>query len=178
MPPNGEGEPFTIDGPEAEFENGLRGCFRGDIEALVNAYWDAEESLVSGAGFDILGHVDLIKKNNARGKYFSPASASYLNRIASLAESIAKSGIVAEVNTGGLNRGKTTELYPSPDFLRLLREKNVPVIITADAHRQEHLDGHYQDAVAELRKTGYTETLLFNGRQSGKSVWEKETLDE
>ena len=142
----------------------------------MNAYWDAEESLVSGGGFDILGHVDLIKKNNTGGKYFSATSASYLNRIASLAGSIARSGAVVEVNTGGLNRGKTTELYPSPDFLRLLREKDVPVIIAADAHSAEHLDGHYQDAVAELRKTGYAETVLFNGRQNGKSVWESEAI--
>jgi histidinol-phosphatase (PHP family) len=85
---------------------------------------------------------------------------------------------VVEVNTGGLNRGKTTELYPSPDFLRLLREKGVPVIITADAHSAEHLDGHYQDAAAELRKIGYTHAVLFNGRQNDKPVWESEVMDE
>jgi histidinol-phosphatase (PHP family) len=76
-----------------------------------------------------------------------------------------------EVNTGGINRGKTSEVYPSPLFLRLLKERNVPLIITADAHKAEQLDGHYADAVKAMREAGYTETVFFEGRLDGISQW-------
>jgi histidinol-phosphatase (PHP family) len=151
------GEPFTVDGSSEEFEKGVRSGYNGDIEAAVNAYWDAEEELIAEGGFEILGHVDLIKKNNAGEKYFSPHSEWYINRITSLANIIADTGITVEINTGGLNRGKTTELYPSLFFLTLLRQRNVPVIITSDAHCAAHLDGYYPQAAAALRAAGYPE---------------------
>jgi histidinol-phosphatase (PHP family) len=151
------GEPFTVDGSNEEFEKGVRSGYNGSIEDAVNAYWDAEEALIAEGGFEILGHVDLIKKNNAREKYFSSGSAWYINRITRLAGIIAAAGITVEVNTGGLNRGKTTELYPSPLFLTLLKQRNVPVIITSDAHCADHLDGYYPQAAAAVRAAGYPE---------------------
>jgi histidinol-phosphatase (PHP family) len=156
VPPRGE--PFTVDGSDAEFENGIRYGYNGSVEDAVNAYWDAEEALVQEGGFEILGHVDLIKKNNAGEKYFSPQSEWFVKRLVRLADRIAASGITVEVNTGGLNRKKTTELYPSPFFLTLLKQRNVPVVITSDAHRAAHLDGCYPQALEALRAAGYEDT--------------------
>jgi histidinol phosphatase-like PHP family hydrolase len=67
------------------------------------------------------------------------------------------------VNTGGLNRQKTRETYPSLPLLKLLRARNAPVIITADAHCACHVAGHYETARGVLRKAGYGETVLFWG---------------
>ncbi len=150
------GKPFTVDGPAEEFETGVREGYGGDAEAAVNAYWDAVEALIREGGFDILGHVDIIKKNNGSDRYFSQQAAWYQERAARIADSAAQYGVLAEVNTGGLNRKKTTELYPSPFFLKLLNQKNVPVIITADAHCAEHLNGYYTEAAAALKDAGYT----------------------
>ncbi|MDR2782624.1 MAG: histidinol-phosphatase [Treponema sp.] len=155
VPPHGA--PFTVDGADEEFESGVRNGYNGSVEDAVNAYWDAEEALVKEGGFEILGHVDLIKKNNAGEKYFSPQSEWFVTRLTRLADRIAASGITVEANTGGLNRGRVTELYPSPFFLTLLRQRNVPVVITADAHCAAHLDGCYPQAVEALRTAGYEE---------------------
>jgi histidinol-phosphatase (PHP family) len=138
-------ERFTVDGSPAEFERGI--ALLGGVEAVVNAYWDAEEALIAEGGFDILGHIDLIKKNNGNARYFSETAPFYVERITRIADLIADAGakrnIVVEVNTGGLNRGTTTDLYPSPALLGLLRERDVPLILTADAHCADHLDGNY-----------------------------------
>jgi histidinol-phosphatase (PHP family) len=149
------GEPFAVDGSREEFEKGVRSGYNGSFEDAVHAYWDAEEELIAEGGFEIVGHVDLIKKNNAGEIYFSSGEAWYINRITRLAGLIADAGITVEINTGGLTRQKTTELYPSPLFLRLLRQRNVPVIITADAHCADHLDGYYPQAAAAARAAGY-----------------------
>jgi histidinol-phosphatase (PHP family) len=159
LPPHGA--PFTVDGPPEEFERGLREGFSGDIDALVNAYWDAEESLISAGGFDILGHIDLIKKNNTDERWFSTDSEWYHARLVRVANAIAAGNAVVEVNTGGLNRQKTRETYPSPPLLKLLRARNAPVIITADAHCAAHVAGHYETARDVLREAGYGETVLF-----------------
>jgi histidinol-phosphatase (PHP family) len=173
FPPNG-GEPFAVDGPASEFERDIHSHFGGDGEALMETYWETLEKMTLAGGFDILGHLDLIKKNNPREKWFSPAGERYRLKARSAAACIARSGIVVEVNTGGINRGKTTDTYPSREILTLLREGRVPATITADAHRAADLGGHYDDARQTLLKAGYTHAVLF----AGKGKWEEERLDE
>jgi histidinol-phosphatase (PHP family) len=155
------GEPFTIDGSPEEFERGLHNGFRGNIEELVNAYWNVVEAMIYAGGFDILGHVDLIKKNNIENRWFSQESWMYRERLSRIETIIAASKVAVEVNTGGLNRGSTRETYPSLPLLRLLCAKNVPVIITADAHSACHINGNYETAASVLREAGYKKTVLY-----------------
>jgi histidinol-phosphatase (PHP family) len=161
-PPDG-GELFTVDGPQEEFTRDVRSHFGGDGEALMETYWDNVEQMIRAGGFDILGHIDLIKKNNPREEWFS-LTGRYLEKARSLVPLIARSGIVVEVNTGGLNRGKTTETYPSREILTFLEAEHVPVTVNSDAHRASDLSGHYDDARQTLLQAGYTHTLLFEGQ--------------
>jgi histidinol-phosphatase (PHP family) len=170
--PPGGGEPFTVDGPQEDFDRDVRSCFGGSGEALMETYWDALEQMIRAGGFDILGHMDLVKKNNRREEWFSLTGGRYLGKVRSLAARIARSGIVVEVNTGGLNRGKTKDVYPSREILALLRELRVPVTITSDAHRVPDLGGHYEDARRALSEAGYSGTVLFEG----KGKWTEEEL--
>jgi histidinol-phosphatase (PHP family) len=180
FPPDG-GEPFTVDSPEDEFERDLHSHFHGDGEALAAAYWDMAAEMVQGGGFDILGHPDLVKKNNPGDKWFSTelcsdAAPLYREKSAAIIPLIARSGAVVEVNTGGQNRGLTAEPYPSLRLLGLLQKAAVPVIITADAHKTAHLGGHYEDARQTLLKAGYRQVSLFQGRQSGTPLWTSEEI--
>jgi histidinol-phosphatase (PHP family) len=160
VPP--KGGLFTVDGPLPELESGIRG-FGGDIEAMVNAYWDNVEALIKGGGFTVLGHADLIKKNNAKNCLFSESDGYYRSRIERVAALAGLHKIVAEVNTGGMNRRRTDTPYPSLPLLALLRENRVPMVINADAHNPDDLDGHYTEACEAMLLAGYTETVLFNG---------------
>jgi histidinol-phosphatase (PHP family) len=175
FPPSG-GEPCAVDSPKDEFERDLRVRFGGDGEALAAAYWETMAEMIQSGGFDILGHMDLVKKNNAGGRYFSTAAPSWLEKSAALVPLIAASGCVVEVNTGGMNRGAVNEPYPSPRLLSLLRRADVPVIITADAHESAHLGGHYEEAREALLKAGYRRAAVFGGRHAGKPVWKSEAI--
>jgi histidinol-phosphatase (PHP family) len=177
FPPKG-GEPFTVDSPREEFEADIKRHFGGDGAALAEAYWDAVEGMIAAGGFDILGHLDLVKKNNPSREWFSPESEAYKRRIRDIAVSVGKNGAVAELNTGGLNRGSTREPYPSPELLGLLHQQNVPVIITADAHAAGHLGGHYGLARELLARTGYTKTVFFEGKKGGKAIWSEELMGQ
>jgi histidinol-phosphatase (PHP family) len=174
IPPRGA--PFTVDGSPEELAKGVREGFNGDGEALADQYWQNVEGMIRAGGFDILGHADLVKKNNREERLFPAGSETYRLRTEAVASLLAGSGIVVEVNTGGINRGAIKETYPSLPILKLLRERDVPMIVTADAHRAEDLDGHYGLARETLLAAGYTQTAFFEGRREGKAVWKDEPL--
>jgi histidinol-phosphatase (PHP family) len=162
VPPNGAA-PFTVDGPPEELERGVREGFNGNGEAMMHAYWDAALEMTALGGFAILGHADLVKKNNSHSRWFIMESESYRQRLAETARAAAGAGLVVEVNTGGLNRGSISDTYPSLPFLRLFRENQVPALISADAHKAGDLDGHYETARQTLLQAGYREHVLLGG---------------
>ena len=178
-----KGKPFTVDDSAENVRKGIQEGYGGDAMGMLEAYLASEEAMIRAGGFDVLGHPDLVKVNNAcpelpgTGQLFSEDSDFYREKIAAIAKLMSAqqpgstNAPAAEVNTGGLNRGRVTECYPSPAFLRLFRENGVPMVINADAHKAADLDGHYEEARKTLLAAGYTETVLFAGRQDGKAVW-------
>ena len=171
IPP--KGAPFTVDDTEENVCKGIEEGFGKDARAMVKAYFRAEEEMISSGGFDLLAHPDLVKKNNGGDRLFSEEEDYYREKTASIADLLGRSGIKAEINTGGLNRGKIKDCYPSREFLKLFYKNKVPMVINADAHRAEDLDGYYEKAIEALLATGYGETLIFNGKKNGEAVWEK-----
>lgn len=164
---------FTVDGPKEEFERGFKEGFGGDALKLMSSYYDAVLEMITAGGFDILGHVDLLKKN-LQGSYLPEETETIRQR--EIAAAAKKAGLVVEVNTGGLNRKKINELYPSLSFLKILREFDIPVIITADAHCAKHISGNYNIAVDTLVCANFKEHVLFKGRINGTAIWQKENL--
>ena len=161
----------TVDSPPGEFAAGLTELFGGDGTALYHCYFDAYRAMIEAGGFDIAGHLDLIKKNNGVFHFFSPDDPAYVRRLLETAEHAAASGVVIEVNTGGMNRGAVNEPYPSPAALRRLRERGASLVITADAHAPEHLGGHYLEAVHTMKAAGFTGTVLFEPGTEGAPRW-------
>lgn len=186
IPPNGA-EPFTVDGSAEEFENGIKNGFNGNAEALMHYYYDAVAEMIAIGGFEILGHADLIKKNCQpfskpsgkadrldTGKRWTEEIEACRQR--EIAARASETKITVEVNTGGINRGKTQDVYPSLSFLRLFNEYNVPVIITSDAHQAKDIDGNYNIALQTLIYADFKEHLLFTGKNNGKAVWQNNKL--
>jgi histidinol-phosphatase (PHP family) len=177
------GELFIADAPPEDFGPGLRDLFDNDGNALYNAYFDMYGGLISAGAYDILAHLDLIKKNNAQFRFFSPEDTAYTKRLTETADLIAAASpagadrrLIVEVNTGGIIRGRTADPYPSLAMLKLLRERNIPLTINADAHAPDHLGGVYETAREAMVQAGYGTMLLFEGRQKGKAVWREEKL--
>jgi len=174
VPANGA-KPFTVDGPQEEFLQGLNEGFSGDARALMNSYYDAQLEMIALGGFEILGHADLIKKNCIGKNLWPPEEEIYRQKeIAhaigdAVGDAAGKMGIIAEANTGGINRNKINEVYPSETFLRFFRENNTPLIITADAHCADEIIGNYDTAVKTLLSAGFSEHIIIF-RKSGKKI--------
>jgi len=165
---------FTVDGSKDEFEAGLRDGYNGDAEKLMNSYYDAQAEMISLGGFDILGHADLLKKNTQNKNLWS--FEKEIKRQREIAYLAKEAGLVIEVNTGGINRNKTNDVYPSLEFLKIIREYNIPVIITADAHKAIHINGSYDIALNTLIMADIKEHFIFTGKKMKNTTWDREVI--
>ena len=160
---------FSVDGPEELFRLGTAEGYGGDGARLYRDYYRELAGLVRTGGFQILGHLDIVKMHNRDGRWFDETSPGYLSAAFEVAEALAGTGIAVEVNTGGLARGKTSEPYPSMLILRELRRRGIPVVIGADAHAAGHLDLKWRRIGLEFaREAGYRELAVLR-REIGRA---------
>jgi histidinol-phosphatase (PHP family) len=134
--------------------------FTGDAFAYQQLYFEhLAESAETGL-FDTLAHPDLVKNEAPDAWQFSrirPFIERALDRIA-------RTGVAMELNTSGLNKA-LPEMNPGPVMLRLMRERNIPVVIGADAHRPTRVGDRYEEALTQLENAGYQHVSLFLERR-------------
>ena len=161
-----------IDSTPEIFRAILEEDFAGNIREFVERYYLYMAELLETFHPPILGHFDLIKKNNPDNLYFKQSEPWYQKAVRGVFPTIRKQEPIVEVNTGGIARGKTREVYPSPWILYELRKEDVPVMINSDAHTPELLDAYIEEAAYILRDAGYRKTWIL--RPSG---WVAQPLD-
>jgi len=123
-------------------------------------YWDCLRGLATSGLFDIVGHLDLTKKFGHRPRCDLSAI------IARTLDAIADNGLVVELNTAGWTM-PCAEAYPSRELLLACREREIPVMLAADAHHPGHLARHFGRAAQLLAELGFTELACFEGRRRG-----------
>lgn len=148
---------MTVDNSVEKVAEGIEKVFLGNKKNMVQTYFDHQRQMLKSCDFDIIGHVDLVRKRNAELNLFSENDSWYKKEIKATAKEIAKAGVVVEINTGGMARGAINTPYPSLDFLSLLRKYDVPIIFSSDAHSAENLDYGFEVATALATKAGYSE---------------------
>ena len=124
---------------------------------MIQEYFQLERKMLKEANFNIIGHADLVRKNNEKLCMFNENDSWYREEIKITADGIKKAGVIAEINTGAIARGTMDDVYPSAEFLSFLRERNVPVTINTDCHSPEKIDCGYERALQAALKAGYSE---------------------
>ena len=134
--------------------------FTGDAFAYQQTYFQhLAESAETGL-FDTLAHPDLVKNEDPGAwnlERILPDIQRSLDRIA-------RTGVAMELNTSGLNKA-LPEMNPGPRILALIRERGIPVVIGADAHRPARVADRYEIALANLRAAGFTHVSQFLERR-------------
>ena len=150
-----DGERVPVDHAPELLRDGLRDHFSGDVEKYIRAYFRQQRDMVSKYDFEVVGHLDLVRKFNVKHPYFDETAAWYLAELEKTADAVAASGKIAEVNTGAISRGWLDDAYPSKPFRDLLRERGVRFILSADAHAADTIDcafDRFSDAEAYLER--------------------------
>lgn len=135
-----DGVRVPVDHAPELLADGIREHFAGSAEAFVRAYYQQVRDMVEKFDFEIVGHLDLVRKFNAKHPYFDEKADWYREEIGKTAAAVAKSGKIAEVNTGAIGRGWLDDVYPSEEFRGMLREKGVKFILSSDAHAADAID--------------------------------------
>lgn len=125
---------------------------------LYRIYFRLVQKAARSGLFDTIGHLDLIKKF---GIYPESDLTGLVEETAAI---ISQSGLVVELNTGGLDK-PCGEFYPSPRWLEILRNHDIPVTLSSDAHHPTQIARHFQQAVHLLKKSGYHEIIRFKDRK-------------
>jgi len=151
-----DGAQVCVDDTPQKLADGIRDHFGGSAEEYIRAYFRQQRDMVRLFDFDVVGHLDLVRKFNARHPYFDESAAWYREEIEKTADAVAESGKIAEVNTGAISRGWLDDAYPSAEFRAMLRERGVRFVLNSDAHAADAIDCAF-DRFAECED--YVEVL-------------------
>lgn len=151
--PPGEDTLYCVDGSQEELAEFMG--FYGSEQEFVKAYYDRYAYIMETYKPDIGAHFDLIVKFNRGDKNFSTSSGSYVNTAGEALQRIKNTGVIIEVNTGAMSRGRTDCPYPKANLLGIIRELEIPVTISADAHNTGEFEGYFDEALSLIKNTGF-----------------------
>ena len=104
---------------------------------------------------DILGHFDLVTKNNEDGHLIDTASKEYLQAGFEAIHALKGRIPLVELNTGAISRGYRTAPYPQLDFLQEFYRCGYGLVLTSDCHNKYGLDCYFDRAAQLARLAGF-----------------------
>jgi histidinol-phosphatase (PHP family) len=131
---------------------------KGSVEEIFDTYFSILEQMIADRPVDIIGHADVIK---VFGFHAPHVAKKWYER---LTPKIKASGMAVEVSTAGW-RKPVKEIYPAPEWIAMLAEADVPLVLCSDAHVPQDVGAHYPQAIDLLRALGVTRLHTITGRQ-------------
>lgn len=130
-------------------------------DELYKMYFELVQKAAKSGLFDVMGHLDLIKKFSIWPE--SDQTHLYEETL----KIIKEADVVIELNTSGIDR-PCNEFLPNKKILELAAKIGVPVTLGSDAHRPEQVARHFESAVELLKSVGYTKITRFRNRKRGE----------
>lgn len=155
------GRYYWMDGAAASLAACRDEMFGGDMEKLVRAFYRLTAENVQRWHPDVIGHFDIVGKNNEGGAFFDEESPACRAAALEALHACCETGAVLEVNTGGMRRGYRTVPYPARFLLAEAHAMGARVTLNADAHAADAVTFRLAEAAELLRSVGYTEYASF-----------------
>ena len=134
-----------------------------DVNDVYREYFKLLRQSAASGLFDILGHVDLVKKFD-----FHP-TVDMTDEIEENARVFKQTGIVVEINSSGLHK-PAQEIYPSQAHLKTYHRHGVPITFGSDAHKPNQVGRDFNKATQWAQTAGYTEYVMFKQRKITQHV--------
>lgn len=136
----------------------LEGYQKREIYDIYKDYFELVKAAARSGLFDIIGHLDLVKKYNFRPQ------TDFTALLEDAVQAIASAGVCVEINTAGL-RKPVGEIYPSKEILAMCYKAGVPMVLGSDAHEPNQVGMDFGLAVATAQEIGYKEVAVFRNRE-------------
>ena len=144
----------------------------GNGLAMAEQYFSMLRDYVLSSRAPIIGHYDLVRKNNAALHLYDEDSAAYQQIALDALRPLAETGALLEVNTGAMARGYLSTPYPAAFLLKAWREWGGEVIVNSDCHDVRFLTTGFDEAEELLQLLGYDHAV----RLGKDSLWERFSL--
>ncbi len=154
------GSVHFIDGWGLDDPRYLDGYSKWRIDDLYARYFSLVLDAARTGLFDVMAHLDLIKKFG----YRASADLDLHTLYSGVAQALSEAGVCIEISSGGL-RQPVAEYYPQPDLLRACYLAGVPVTLGSDAHKPVDVGYAFPALTTSLRGAGYTQITRFKGRR-------------
>jgi histidinol-phosphatase (PHP family) len=150
---------LLIDGPLPLFEQALEG--RGGLEPLAIAYYEAVAEMVRAFRPEVVGHLDLIRKNGHRyGDCTTPAIRQAALRAL---DAVAEVGAILDLNVAALRKGLGTP-YPEPWLVDEAKQRGVPFCFGDDSHAPDQVGLGIDEGRAYLLDCGVNTITMLERR--------------
>jgi histidinol-phosphatase (PHP family) len=128
------------------------------IELIYSDYIKVLSQGVHTGLFDVVGHVDMIKKPGHSLLKIIP------EHISEFLDAIQRSGMVVEINSSGY-RKETQESYPGYDWLSELARREIPICTGSDAHKPEQVGLQFESMYRHLKNEKQIRFARFDHRK-------------
>lgn len=162
LPDKNKEEYLGVEYIKKEMEQLINDTFGGDARLLVKEYYRLVRDMSEHGGFDILGHLDVVKKTNIRSIYFDETEDWYKVEIETTLKCIADNKQILEINTGQVINDHS-RICPSPWILQMAKGYDIPIMLNSDAHRPDRVDNYFEEAKLMMKNAGYSELKVFIG---------------
>ncbi|WP_058270029.1 histidinol-phosphatase HisJ family protein [Olsenella massiliensis] len=159
--------PMSVDGSPETLRRLCDEFYGGDWYRLTRAYYEFEAQVHERTDCTFVGHFDLVTRFNDQMRAFDEGDPRYLAPALEAMERLVSEGVPFEINCGAVNRGRKRELYPRHELLRALNDMGGQILINADAHQAEKLDGGFDVAVRTALACGFTHVNILAHEPDG-----------
>ena len=158
-----EREIVDIDTPADTFRQLIDKHFDGDLDYVVHLYYKNLLRMVELGGFDIVGHADKMHYNASCYRSGLLDEPWYDTLVRGYFTAIAEHGYIVEINTKAYHELGT--FYPNERYFTFLKELGVRVQVNSDAHYPERINNARAEALAALKKAGFTSVVEWHDRK-------------
>lgn len=145
---------FVVDGSPTPWEESSQ-----EVHNEVCAeYWRLIKRMAETGIFDFVGHIDIVRKFGFR------CTTDVKPLVAEALDAIKQAGMAVELNTSGWYHPAGIQ-YPEQWILQECFDRDIPVLINADAHEHAHIARDFDRAAAILKEIGYTTVVRFESRR-------------
>ena len=113
------------------------------IRQIYKDYLYAMTKGIKTGLFDIVGHLDLIKRPGL------PLLSTNQNEVKQVLEAAASENMSIELNVSGLWK-PINDLYPCLEILEMIVAKGLPIVMSSDAHQPEYVGACFDELLNHL----------------------------
>ena len=132
---------YSVDYRYIDMRECIDNLFGGDPYAAVEKYYEQMVGVVKRTNCQIVGHFDVLTKNNENSCLFDENNFRYVSAWKNAVDEILafNKDIYFEINVGGISRGYKDRPFPKKEIADYIREKGGKLLLTSDSHRKETL---------------------------------------